>query len=152
MNEIEERKHFGAQLRALRKARGLSAKQVEVNVGIDAKTLCNCEIGLKTVTWGTYCRLYNYFSCDEFPQYRPIAQGVRLIPTTETLLGELDELTKTRRIKEISRGCKFPDGSTIYNIMYGKVRVVRRSTLQNIFNYLGWGEIADEKMGEYPTR
>lgn len=147
---LEERRRFGARLRALRKARGLTSTQVEAQTGISAKCLCTCELGGREVTWGTYCRLHSFFGGAGFPEYRPIAAGIKEIPVTDTVIDELDELTKTRTITEIQHGCGFSTWTNFYNVMRGKVRCVRRRTLQNIFDYLNWGNIDDGKMGEYP--
>lgn len=155
MNEeaaVYERKRFGTLLKDLRKARKLTAFQVEAKTDIHEKDIGKFERGAAYPTWGYYCKLYNFFGGENFPEYRPITAGVREIPITDNVIDELDELTKTQSITKIRKGCRIQSGQSFYSIMRGVNRCVRRKTLQNIFNYIGWGEIADDKMGEYPTK
>lgn len=156
MNEeaaVYERKRFGSLLKEVRKSRRLSAIDVAVDLYMSVGNLRNIEQGKLYPAWKYYTRLYEYFGGDGFPEYRPIAAGAKTIPVTDKVIDAIDELTKTRTLKKIMRGCKMSKSDNcLYYVMHGVLRVVRRKTLQNIFDYLNWGEIEDKKMGEYPTK
>ncbi|MBC9913199.1 helix-turn-helix domain-containing protein [Chitinophaga varians] len=59
MNEKEVLKQLGIKLRRLRKAMGLSLRDIEARTGVPNTSLSKIERGLKDVEFLTICKLAN---------------------------------------------------------------------------------------------
>lgn len=143
-----ERRAFGRSLKTLREKRGVSQLELSLEIYYSQRVIVGIEIGEYYPTVDMYTRMGNVLEYFAALPYRPIAAGAKLIPITDVVVSAVKNRLKSESYLSIMHACGIRPGH-LCQIRHRSIGTVTRKTLQRIFSYFDWGEISDEKMGEY---